>query len=176
MRRRGMGGASGEPILRLSFINLLEEAHADDFASAVGEGLSPERKWLPPRFFYDEAGSELFERITELPEYYLTRCEEEILRRHAQEIVLAAGSPECIVEFGSGSSAKTRQLLRAALSTRPVEYMPIDISKDFLRQSAHALLQEFDGLSVVALAGEYYQAIESLSSSSETRLFLFLGS
>jgi L-histidine Nalpha-methyltransferase len=172
---RGVGSQSEK--LRLSFVDLGAASRAEDFGESVREGFLQSPKSLPARFFYDARGSELFEKITELPEYYLTRCEEEILKQHARVIITSAGWPESIVEFGSGSSAKTRYLLRAATVDRAIEYTPVDISKDFLRTSAEALLSEFSGLSIVALAGEYYEAIENLADGADhPRLFLFLGS
>jgi dimethylhistidine N-methyltransferase len=134
-------------------------------------------KELPSRFFYDAAGSRLFERITRLPEYYLTRCETEILERYAGEILAVAGEEFQIVEFGAGSAEKTRLLLRGAVERQgEVQYVPIDISSEFLRGSALELLDDVKGLWVTALAGDYLDSLAYLPYEEGTRLFLFLGS
>ena len=144
---------------------------------AVYSGLSGKEKTLPCRFFYDQTGSELFEQITELEEYYLTRCESEILEQCSAEILGAVGPNPTIVEFGSGSSLKTRYLLSAASKGQEVvSYVPIDISREFLVQSAHGLLADFEDLNINAVAAEYLTAIDNLPSTTGLRLFVFLGS
>jgi L-histidine Nalpha-methyltransferase len=161
----------------LEFIEVPTVEPGKDFASAVLDGLCAPRKSLPARFFYDTEGSELFERITRLPEYYLTRTEESILEAHASDIVRRAGNGITLMEFGSGSSCKTRVLIEAALARQgALHYVPIDISADFLGQTARRLLNEYRGLSITALAGEYSDAIRALPESEGPRLILFLGS
>jgi len=123
-----------------------------DFARAVVAGLSQRRKVIPARFFYDRAGSELFERITELPEYYPTRTEAGLLAAHSEGVAAVTGTGGTVVEFGSGSSAKTPLLLRAL---RPRTYVPIDISADFLATSAKALAADHPDMSVVPVAGDF---------------------
>lgn len=165
------------PESRLQYVEVPPAIRALPFCSVVAEGLSAKRKWLPCRFFYDRHGSELFERICALPEYYLTRTERALLERYSDEIVGAAGEEVAIVEFGSGSSIKTRLLLDAALRRRPeLHYSPIDISGDFLRSSAVGLLNDFPGLQVSAIAAEYHDGIAALPHSGVPRLILFLGS
>jgi L-histidine N-alpha-methyltransferase len=162
---------------RLEFIEVAPKLRALPFCAVVAEGLSAPHKWLPCRFFYDQAGSELFERICDLPEYYLTRTERAILERFSAEIVAAAGRDIAIVEFGSGSSIKTRLLLAAALQRQQtLHYLPIDISGDFLRSSSLALLNEYNGLKVTAIAAEYHDGIARLPDTGVPRLILFLGS
>src|SRR5580693_346284 len=107
----------------------------DLFREEVVAGLSARPRSLSPRWFYDRRGSELFEAITALPEYYVTRAEREILERHSAEIARIAGTGRALVELGSGSSVKTALLLEAL---SPPAYVPIDISGDFLCQSAAA--------------------------------------
>ena len=123
-----------------------------DFAAAVRDGLAQPQKIIPARFFYDHAGSQLFEAITELPEYYPTRTEIGILTAHAGDIAAAVGPGRAVVEFGSGSSAKTPLLLRAIA---PAAYVPVDISAEFLHQSAAALADVFPGLAVLPVAADF---------------------
>lgn len=144
---------------------------------AVFRGLSGSPKTLPPRLFYDHIGSQIFEAITDLPEYYPTRTEAAILEAHADEIVAAAGEGVTLLEFGSGSSRKTRLLIEAALRRQArLEYVPIDISRTFLRESSEALLSGYPGLSVTALSGEYFDAALAMPATDGPRLILFLGS
>ena len=127
------------------------------FAAAVLTGLAQTPKIVPARYFYDAAGSALFEAITELPEYYPTRTEIGLLTAHAAEIAAQVGPGRAVVEFGSGSSVKTPLLLRAVA---PAAYVPIDISGDFLRESAAALAAAFPGLAVHPLAGDFTHALD----------------
>jgi L-histidine N-alpha-methyltransferase len=162
---------------RLAFVQVGDGMQEESFLTAVARGLSQPQKSLPSRFFYDEAGSELFERITKLPEYYLTGAEQAILESLAPEIIRAAGTPLEIVEFGSGSSKKTRLLIAAALEQQDsLCYIPIDISGDFLKSSAESLLKDFPGLSVTAIAAEYFAGLSALPETTTPRLFLFMGS
>jgi L-histidine N-alpha-methyltransferase len=147
------------------------------FASAVMDGLSRTEKRLSSRFLYDEEGSRIFDEITALPEYYLSRCEDHILATRAPEIVDCLAPGFSIVELGSGSSAKTRHLIRAALAKQKrLVYAPIDISAEHLKSAAQALVHEYDGLLVAAVAGEYTDALHALAPSPWNRLYLFLGS
>ena len=123
-----------------------------DFAAAVRQGLAQPQKIIPARFFYDHAGSQLFEAITDLPEYYPTRTEIGILAAHAADIANAVGPGRAVVEFGSGSSAKTPLLLRAIA---PAAYVPVDISAEFLHQSAATLAEGFPGLAVLPVAADF---------------------
>jgi L-histidine Nalpha-methyltransferase len=163
---------------RFSFHTLDRKSATESLCEAVHRGLLSVPKATPPRFLYDRRGSELFERITRLPEYYLTRCEQSILDACAATIVDWAPGPEIeIVEFGSGSSRKTRLLIDAALEQQSrLRYVPIDISEQFLRASAADLLDHRSGLEVLALAGEYFDALDQLPEARAPRLILFLGS
>ncbi|NMG08349.1 L-histidine N(alpha)-methyltransferase [Brasilonema sp. UFV-L1] len=143
----------------------------------VIQGLSQNPKSLPPKYFYDENGSKLFEQICQLPEYYPTRTEAWILSQYADEIAQITGSCE-LVELGSGSSTKTRILLdtyqKIADSSR---YIPIDISGGILKTSVLQLQQEYPDFSIQGLLGTYEQALAHLkSNSSQTRMIFFLGS
>ncbi|OYU14672.1 MAG: L-histidine N(alpha)-methyltransferase [Alphaproteobacteria bacterium PA4] len=125
-----------------------------DFASAVRAGLAQAQKVIPARFFYDRAGSELFEDITRLAEYYPTRTEIGLLTAHAAALAAAVGPGRAVIEFGSGSSAKTPLLLGAI---RPGAYVPVDISAAFLAESAAALGARFPGLPVLPVAADFTQ-------------------
>jgi L-histidine N-alpha-methyltransferase len=161
----------------LELIEGLSARKPDDFCAAVHDGLSKCPKELPSRFFYDQRGSELFELITALPEYYPTRYEAGILQMHAAEIIASMGAGVSIVEFGSGSSAKTRMLLSAAISRQyDLWYIPIDISRTFLLESSEVLLSEYPSLRITAVASEYDEARELLPPPCGPRLILFLSS
>jgi dimethylhistidine N-methyltransferase len=147
------------------------------FCAAVNASLSQLPKSLPTRFLYDEVGSELFERITQLPEYYLTRCEAQIFQDHAEDIVAAMPIGSSLVEFGSGSSKKTTLLIDAFLKRQSkLVYAPIDISKEFLYETAERLLASTPGLEVHAISGEYFDVAAQMPSFDAPRLILFLGS
>jgi L-histidine N-alpha-methyltransferase len=148
--------------------------HAGDFAAAVLTGLAQPQKVIPARYFYDHAGSELFEKITELPEYYPTRTEIGILTDCAAAIGAAVGKGRAVVEFGSGSSAKTPLLLRAIA---PAAYVPVDISAEFLQQSAAVLAREFPGLPVLPVAADFTHAFRLPASiAGAPKLGFFPGS
>lgn len=145
-----------------------------DFAEAVRAGLAQPQKVIPARFFYDRAGSELFEAITDLPEYYPTRTEIGILTEHAGAIGEATGPGRAVIEFGSGSSAKTPLLLRAIA---PAAYVPVDISAEFLQHSAAALSADFPGLPVLPVAADFTQRFKLPGGiSGMPRLGFFPGS
>jgi L-histidine Nalpha-methyltransferase len=149
-----------------------------DLVRAVRSGLARVPKTLPCRFFYDLEGSRLFDRICELPEYYLTRTEDQILRDHASEMVAMLPPGLEIAELGSGSASKTRRILEAALQRQPtLRYVPIDISAEMLAHTASDLSCRYAGLRVDPLAGEYSEALPRLRHSGDApMLLLFLGS
>ena len=122
------------------------------FRADVLAGLAAAIPAIPARWFYDRRGSELFEAITRLPEYYPTRTETALLERYSSEIAAQVGSGEAVIEFGSGSSAKTPILLRAV---RPAAYVPVDISGEFLRESAAALQREMPDLPVWPVEADF---------------------
>jgi L-histidine Nalpha-methyltransferase len=133
-------------------LKYLPAASEDLFRSEVLAGLSARPRALSPRWFYDRRGSELFEAITALPEYYLTRAEYHILLQHAAEIARISGTGRALIELGSGSSVKTPLLLNALA---PSAYVPIDISGDFLHQSAGALAKRFPALSIHPVIADF---------------------
>lgn len=122
------------------------------FRADVLAGLAAATPAIPARWLYDHRGSELFEEITRLPEYYPTRTETGLLERYSGEIASMLGTGEAVVEFGSGSSAKTPILLRAV---KPRAYVPIDISGDFLREAALGLQAEFPDLAVLPVEADF---------------------
>jgi len=129
-----------------------------EFGAAVFEGLSRPKKTLPCRFFYDARGSELFEEITQLPEYYPTRTEAQILRSHAGEIVEGFDEGGVLIEFGAGSSIKTEILL--AQAPAGLTYVPIDVSDSALGLAKLRLESRFPGLSVRPVVGDFSYPIE----------------
>jgi dimethylhistidine N-methyltransferase len=150
-------------------------AATDEFLRDVVDGLSRSPKQLPCKYFYDARGSELFEQICELPEYYPTRCEAEILRRRAPEMAKLFG-PRCVlVEYGSGSSRKTRLLLDRIPDL--AAYVPVDISAEHLLQSARALSLRYPGLAIRPVAADFTRpfALPPLPSA-ERRVVFFSGS
>ncbi|MET9385509.1 L-histidine N(alpha)-methyltransferase [Streptomyces sp. NPDC002928] len=134
-------------------------------------GLTSDPKTLPPKWFYDAHGSELFEQITELDEYYPTRAEREILATRAGEIA-AATRARTLVELGSGSSEKTRYLIDALTDLRT--YVPVDVSESALTQAGQALVAERPGLEVHALIADFTAAL-TLPDTPGPRLVAFLG-
>ncbi|MGB5471942.1 MAG: L-histidine N(alpha)-methyltransferase [Gammaproteobacteria bacterium] len=127
---------------------------AVSMAAEVRAGLSRRQKYLPPKLFYDKTGSELFDVITRLPEYYPTRTEIGLLRRHADEMAELLGSHSVLLELGSGSSIKIRLLLEAV---RPRIYVPMDISREHLIDAAQALARDYPWLTVHAACVDYSQ-------------------
>jgi L-histidine N-alpha-methyltransferase len=131
-------------------------------AADVRAGLTKPFKELSPRYFYDERGSELFERITELPEYYPTRCERKILELNSPEICAAAGEPATLIELGSGSATKTRVLLDAMRAVGCLgAYAPVDISEAITRSTAEAIAAEY-GITVHGLVCDFERDLERI--------------
>jgi dimethylhistidine N-methyltransferase len=129
-----------------------QNAANEAFAADVIAGLTATPKRLPPKYFYDSVGSELFERITSLPEYYPTRCEAEILTAHAKEIADLFPKGAALIEFGSGSSTKTRIVLSEAKTL--AAYVPVDISAEFLHQQVEGLRQEYPNVAMLPVAAD----------------------
>lgn len=152
-------------------------ASAPASGSDVIDGLTQTPKSLPPKYFYDDRGSQLFEQICELPEYYLTRTETAILQQCASEIAQITGECE-LVELGSGSSTKTRILLDAYENLGyPLSYLPIDVSAGILESSARELLICYPSLQVHALVSTYELALERLIPTQlPSRMLCFVGS
>jgi L-histidine Nalpha-methyltransferase len=155
-------------------VDLPEGGALAGMAEVVREGLSCPFKELPPKYFYDERGSELFERITEQPEYYPTRSERRILAARADEIV-AAATPRTLIELGSGAASKSRMLLDAMRAAGTLEkFVPVDISEGITRRVAAELVDEYPGLSVEGIVCDYETHLERIPRP-EGALFAFLG-
>jgi L-histidine N-alpha-methyltransferase len=148
-----------------------ERALADD----VLDGLTRPFKELPPKHFYDARGAELFDRICELPEYYPTRTERAILEARAEEVVELTGAAE-IVELGSGTAAKTRILLDAMQEAGTLRrYVPLDVTEQMILETAEALVEEYPGLLVHGIVGDFERHLHHLPDALGPRLVVFLG-
>jgi dimethylhistidine N-methyltransferase len=146
-----------------------------EFGRDLVAALSTRPRTISPKYFYDAAGSRLFDRICELPEYYPTRTELDILARHAPEFAALAGPRAEIVEFGAGSLRKVRMLLQAF--EQPARYLPIDISGDHLRDAAALLRAEFPGLEVQPVVADYTRQLTlAAAQQGGQRIGFFPGS
>jgi dimethylhistidine N-methyltransferase len=139
--------------------------HRDNLVEDVIEGLAGDPKRLPSKYFYDRRGSELFDAICELPEYYPTRTELAIMRNHRVSMADQIGGNACVIEIGSGSGLKTDLLLRSL--DKPRAYIPIDISRDHLLASADHLARRYPGIEVNPVCADFLQPLELPSSIPE---------
>jgi L-histidine N-alpha-methyltransferase len=157
-------------------LNLLESSGGGEDRPKIAAGLLRKPRRLPSRLFYDARGSGLFERITALEEYYLTRAEKEILRDHAPDLLESDGDLQ-IVELGSGDCSKVSILLDSLCPSRldSVSYVPVDVSVAALRKAGCRLSERYPGLEVSCVAGDFCRHLGSLPGG-RPRLFLFLGS
>ncbi|TAM73530.1 L-histidine N(alpha)-methyltransferase [bacterium] len=152
-------------------------ASVSTFADDVREGLLAVPRRLPAKYLYDALGSLLFDAITALPEYYLTRAEREILERDGDAVVAAAGSPDELVELGGGSGAKTQLLVEAALRATPsVQLHAVDIAEEAIEAAARRMVERHPALTIVGYAGDYEAGLEALRLDGRRALMLFLGS
>lgn len=142
-----------------------------------GLSVTGARKTLPPKLFYDARGSELFEQITELPEYYLTRTERAIIKESASEIIAQAGKNLTLVEMGAGTASKTRLLIEAILRRQlRLAFYPVDVSPTALRTALTSLNGDFPALQVNPLLADYTHQMPKLISLPGVKLVLFIGS
>ncbi len=147
------------------------------YVDEVMNGLMARRKTLPCKLFYDDRGSALFEEITRLPEYYLTRIELEILRDRGKEIALAAGSPVSIVELGAGTATKTGTLVRAfARRQMRVKYFPVDISPAALAEAKKRIRDECPGVVIRPVIADFSNGFGFLQNIPGRKIVLYLGS
>ncbi|HEV8370358.1 MAG TPA: L-histidine N(alpha)-methyltransferase [Pyrinomonadaceae bacterium] len=176
-------GSCWRPEQKLVIHNLVRRDPLAGLAEDVRNGLTAQPKRFLPKYFYDELGSQLFEAICLLPEYYLTRAENEILQRYAGEIVGAVESiprdgQKTLVEMGSGSASKTRLIIEALLREQTeLLFMPVDISATALESGSRILLQSYPRLRIEAYAADYFAGMAELAKKQRGRtLALFLGS
>ncbi len=156
---------------RLEIVTVPHLTRTATFAEDVAAGLAPTGKRLPSKYFYDDLGSALFDAITHLPEYYLTRAETEILHESGWEIVRALEEPVEFLELGSGSAIKTRILIDEALRAQgSLRYSPIDISADALESSARALADAYPQLRIRGYAADYFDVLGSPDLTRERRV------
>jgi L-histidine N-alpha-methyltransferase len=156
-------------------VHLSADALAVAMAADVRAGLSATPKTLPPKYFYDARGSELFDEITRLPEYYPTRAEREILDARVGEIAGTTGA-ETLIELGSGTSEKTRLLLEALREAGTLRrFVPFDVDPAVLREASSAVAGEFPGLAVAPVVGDFEHHLDVLPRGGR-RLLAFLGS
>jgi L-histidine Nalpha-methyltransferase len=173
--------AQSEPTTRdprLFIHNLVKRDPLTGFSEDVRKGLSAHPKRFLPKYFYDELGSQLFEAICLLPEYYLTRAENEILSRYADQIVASIEGQKTLLEMGSGSASKTRLVIEALLRRQSqLLFIPVDISATALESSSRILLQSYPRLRIEAYAADYFAGLAELEKKPRARtLALFLGS
>jgi dimethylhistidine N-methyltransferase len=147
-----MSGAPG----RVTVLDL--EPVSADFLAEVLAGLSSSPRMLPCKFFYDERGADLFQKICDLPEYYITRTERELLRRYAPEIAESIGPNAAVIGFGTGAGIKTRLLLEHLRN--PIAYIPVDISKQRLIDSAVELSRAMPALEILPVCADYLQELQ----------------
>jgi L-histidine Nalpha-methyltransferase len=162
------------PSARYSFYDL--QPASESFLQDVLKGLSQQQKTIPPKYFYDHAGSALFEAICQLPEYYPTRAEMSIMEQYAADMAHRLAGCEMLIEYGSGSGRKTRVLLEAL---QPGAYVPIDISAEQLARSAYQIAESLSALRVMAVCADYTQPIElpdTQLAGGEQRAIYFSGS
>jgi L-histidine Nalpha-methyltransferase len=156
-------------------VHLAPDATARALEADVRAGLGVTPKTLPPKWFYDDRGSELFDEITRLPEYYPTRTERSILLEHARDVAELTKA-DTLVELGSGTSEKTRLLLDALRDAGTLErFVPFDVSEQTLRDAAAAVAREYEGVRVHAVVGDFEHHLGELPDGG-TRLVAFLGS
>ena len=163
---------------RLYIHNLVKRDPLTGLAEDVRKGLTAKPKRFLPKYFYDELGSQLFEAICLLPEYYLTRAENEILQHYADAIAASVDGEITLVEMGSGSASKTRLIIEALLRRQPrLLFMPVDISASAIESSSRILLQSYPRLTIEAYAADYFAGLAELGKNPRKRtLALFLGS
>ena len=163
-------------INRFQLNRLSQDLHHDSLIEDVQTGLSDPPRSLPPKYFYDERGSKLFDQICQTDEYYLTRAESSLLENHADEIVSTV-RPTAIVEYGSGTSEKTEILIKAANQHHDwLHYLPLDVCEEILIESAERLIERYPWLSIDAWHGDFLHDMQQFENTHERSLYTFLGS
>lgn len=163
---------------RLVIHDLARHNGQAEFARDVLDGLSEKPRQLFPKYLYDPLGSQLFEAICHVDEYYLTRTEHEILTKYADEIVASVPACRTLIELGSGSAQKTRKIIEALMRRQDeLLFIPVDISASALEESSRSLLQAYSRLKIRAYAADYFDGLDALQPlDSGPALVLFLGS
>ncbi|MDQ2723485.1 MAG: L-histidine N(alpha)-methyltransferase, partial [Actinomycetota bacterium] len=155
-------------------VHLSADAAGQALRADARAGLTAQEKWLAPKWFYDARGSELFEQITELPEYYPTRTERALLQAHTADIAVISGA-DTLVELGSGSSAKTRLLLDALRAAGHLRrYVPQDVSRSALEAAARQVAQDYPEIAVHGVVGDFTRDLDKLPGGDH-RMVAFLG-
>lgn len=155
--------------------HLTDDSAYRSLCQDVLDGLASSPKSLPPKLFYDSVGSELFDRITRLPEYYPTRAEAEILRAHSADIAAVSGA-DTLVALGSGTSEKARLLLDALRVAGTLRrFVPFDVDAGMLKTSGAAIQRDFPGIEIAAVCGDFEEHLAEIPGGGR-RLFVFLGS
>ncbi len=155
-------------------VHLSADAAGQALREDARAGLTAQEKWLAPKWFYDARGSEIFEQITELPEYYPTRTERALLQTHAADIAMTSGA-DTLVELGSGSSEKTRLLLDALRAAGHLRrYVPQDVSQSALAAAAHQVAEDYPEITVHGVVGDFTRDLDKLPGGDH-RLVAFLG-
>lgn len=161
---------------RFCYLTPSKEKIRSEFARDVAYGLARKNKFIHPKHFYDETGSKIFDKICELPEYYLTRTEVEILRSLKKKLPSYLKGNYVLIELGSGSSTKTKEILELLLSRQEsLDYYPIDIS-NILKQSSVSLQRRFSNLQIIGILDQYEPALQFTRTLEEQKLIVFLGS
>ena len=164
-----------DPQSTITIDSYLHEGQERSLADDVLDGLTKPFKELPPKHFYDARGAELFDQICELPEYYPTRTERSILQEAAERLASATGAEE-LVELGSGTAAKTRVLLDALHRAGTLKlYVPVDVTESMVRDCAHELTEEFPGLRVHGVIGDFERHLDRVPAPEGPRVVVFLG-
>jgi L-histidine Nalpha-methyltransferase len=164
-----------DPESTITIDSYLHEGQERSLADDVLDGLTKPFKELPPKHFYDARGAELFDQICELPEYYPTRTEHSILQETAERLAFATGAEE-LVELGSGTAAKTRVLLDALHRAGTLKlYIPVDVTESMVRDCARELTEEFPGLRVHGVIGDFERHLDRVPAAEGPRVVVFLG-
>ncbi len=161
---------------RFQLNSLSPDRHLNSLAEDVRLGLLSSPRRLPPKYFYDERGSMLFDQICQTEEYYLTRAESALLKKHADEIIETTRAT-AIVEYGSGTSEKTEILIQAANQRHDwLHYLPLDVCEEILIVAADRLIDRYPGLSIDAWHGDFLNGMDHFKNEHERSLYTFLGS
>lgn len=174
-RVKSLQGADASSAMQRLVVDVHLAEGPSSLANDARAGLTAKPKWLPPKYFYDDLGSRLFDAICDTPEYYQTRTEQALLESIVDDLVHRV-RPTDVVELGSGAARKTRAVLDAIdRAHAPARYVPFDVSESMLRRSAAALLADYEWLTVRGVVGDYDRHLDRIPPG-DRRLYMFLGS